>query len=225
MKKWHTAFSSEELKTYLLVILSATVLISVNTYSPEMPLADTVRHAFFQVSSLMTSTGYATADFDLWPTFSKVILVLLMIIGACAGSTGGGIKVSRILIFAKKAKQELHRYIYPNRVTKIKIEGKPLEEDIITSTSAYLITYVFLFVASVLLLSFEGHDLTTLFTATLTTINNMGPGLSLVGPTQNFGFFSDFSKLVLSFNMLAGRLELFPILILLNPRIWFQKKI
>ena len=225
LKKWRAALSSEELKTYLFIISSATLLIFINIHRTGMPLSETIRHAFFQVSSIITTTGFATADFDVWPAFSKVILVLLMFVGACAGSTGGGIKVSRIIILVKKAKQELHRYIYPNRVTRIKIEGKSLEEDIITTTSAYLITYVFLFIVSVLLISFEGHDLTTGFTSVAATINNIGPGLSMVGPTQNFGFFSNFSKLILSFDMLAGRLELFPILLLLNPRIWFQKKI
>ena len=216
------ALKSEELRTYLGVIAAATLLIVLNTRTAGVRLGDTVRHAFFQVSSIITTTGFATCDFDLWPSLSKCVLVLLMLIGACAGSTGGGIKISRVLILIKRAGEELHKFIFPNSVTKIRLEKKILDREVIHTTSAFLIVYVFIFAVSTLLVSIEGHDLETCFTAVAATFNNIGPGLSIVGPTRNFGFFSDFTKYVLIFDMLAGRLELFPMLILFSPRTWLK---
>ena len=216
------ALKSEELRTYLGVIAAATLLIVLNTRAAGVRLGDTVRHAFFQVSSIITTTGFATCDFDLWPSLSKCVLVLLMLIGACAGSTGGGIKISRVLILIKRAGEELHKFIFPNSVTKIRLEKKILDREVIHTTSAFLIVYVFIFAVSTLLVSAEGHDLETCFTAVAATFNNIGPGLSGVGPTRNFGFFSDFTKYVLIFDMLAGRLELFPMLILFSPRTWLK---
>ena len=216
------ALKSEELRTYLGVIAAATLLIVLNTRTAGVRLGDTVRHAFFQVSSIITTTGFATCDFDLWPSLSKCVLVLLMLIGACAGSTGGGIKISRVLILIKRAGEELHKFIFPNSVTKIRLEKKILDREVIHTTSAFLIVYVFIFAVSTLLVSAEGHNLETCFTAVAATFNNIGPGLSIVGPTRNFGFFSDFTKYVLIFDMLAGRLELFPMLILFSPRTWLK---
>ncbi len=216
------ALKSEELRTYLGVIAAATLLIVLNTRAAGVRLGETVRHAFFQVSSIITTTGFATCDFDLWPSLSKCVLVLLMLVGACAGSTGGGIKISRVLILIKRAGEELHKFIFPNSVTKIRLEKKILDREVIHTTSAFLIVYVFIFAISTLLVSAEGHDLETCFTAVAATFNNIGPGLSGVGPTQNFGFFSDFTKYVLIFDMLAGRLELFPMLILFSPRTWLK---
>ena len=216
------ALKSEELRTYLGVIAAATLLIVLNTRTAGVRLGDTVRHAFFQVSSIITTTGFATCDFDLWPSLSKCVLGLLMLIGACAGSTGGGIKISRVLILIKRAGEELHKFIFPNSVTKIRLEKKILDREVIHTTSAFLIVYVFIFAVSTLLVSAEGHDLETCFTAVAATFNNIGPGLSIVGPTRNFGFFSDFTKYVLIFDMLAGRLELFPMLILFSPRTWLK---
>lgn len=216
------ALKSEELRTYLGVIAAATLLIVLNTRAAGVRLGETVRHAFFQVSSIITTTGFATCDFDLWPSLSKCVLVLLMLVGACAGSTGGGIKISRVLILIKRAGEELHKFIFPNSVTKIRLEKKILDREVIHTTSAFLIVYVFIFAVSTLLVSAEGHDLETCFTAVAATFNNIGPGLSGVGPTQNFGFFSDFTKYVLIFDMLAGRLELFPMLILFSPRTWLK---
>ena len=216
------ALRSEELRTYLGVIAAATLCIVLNTRTAGMRLGDTVRHAFFQVSSIITTTGFATCDFDLWPSLSKCVLVLLMLVGACAGSTGGGIKVSRVLILIKRAGEELHKFIVPGSVTKIRLEKKILDREVIHTTSAFLIVYVFIFAVSTLLVSIEGHDLETCFTAVAATFNNIGPGLSGVGPTRNFGFFSDFTKYVLIFDMLAGRLELFPMLILFSPRTWLK---
>ncbi len=224
LRRFKQAFSGEELRTYLGIIAASTALIVLNIHTPGGRWHDEIRHAFFQVSSIITTTGYATTDFDLWPSFSKIILVIIMFIGASAGSTGGGIKVSRIIIMLKRAKQEILQYINPRRVTKIRLDGKILGGDVIKATSAFIITYVFIFAASILLISIDGHDTTTCFTAVAATLNNIGPGLSGVGPTQNFGFFSDFSKLVLTFDMLVGRLELFPLLMVFNPHIWFYKR-
>ena len=216
------ALKSEELRTYLGVIAAATLLIVLNTRAAGVRLGETVRHAFFQVSSIITTTGFATCDFDLWPSLSKCVLVLLMLVGACAGSTGGGIKISRVLILIKRAGEELHKFIFPNSVTKIRLEKKILDREVVHTTSAFLIVYVFIFAISTLLVSAEGHDLETCFTAVAATFNNIGPGLSVVGPTRNFGFFSVFTKYVLIFDMLAGRLELFPMLILFSPRTWLK---
>ena len=216
------ALRSEELRAYLGVIAAATLCIVLNTRTAGMRLGDTVRHAFFQVSSIITTTGFATCDFDLWPSLSKCVLVLLMLVGACAGSTGGGIKISRVLILIKRAGEELHKFIFQGSVTKIRLEKKILDREVIHTTSAFLIVYVFIFAVSTLLVSIEGHDLETCFTAVAATFNNIGPGLSGVGPTRNFGFFSDFTKYVLIFDMLAGRLELFPMLILFSPRTWLK---
>ncbi|MBQ9427988.1 MAG: TrkH family potassium uptake protein [Clostridia bacterium] len=220
VRKWKQGLKSEELRTYLSIIAAATLLITLNIRQSGLSFADTVRTAFFQVSSIMTTTGFSTCDFDAWPAFSRVILVCLMCIGACAGSTGGGIKVSRIIILFKRAREEIQHYINPRTVTRIRLEGKTVDREVIHSTSAFLITYILIFAASVLLIALEGHDTTTCFTAVAATINNIGPGLSLVGPTSNYGFFTPFSKIVLLFDMLVGRLELFPLLLLFAPKVW-----
>lgn len=224
LRRFKQAFRGEELRAYFGIVLAATVLIFCNIHTANGVVGEEIRHAFFQVASIITTTGYATTDFELWPAFSQTILVTLMFIGASAGSTGGGIKVSRILILAKRARQEVRHFLHPKRVTRLHFEGKVLDNETIHATGAYLITYVFIFAFSILLLSVEGHDVTTCFTAVSATLNNIGPGLSMVGPTKNFGFFSDFSKYLLSFDMLVGRLELFPMLILFIPRVWFPKK-
>jgi trk system potassium uptake protein TrkH len=214
------AFSMEEVRYYLLVILAAIGIIFVNILHIYQNVAEALRQAAFQVASIITTTGFSTADFDLWPQTSKTILVLLMFIGACAGSTGGGIKVSRIVILFKTVIKELNSYIHPKSIKKIRFEGKPVEHEVVRATNVYFMTFVILFSVSVFAISFEGKDLVTNFTAVAATINNIGPGLALVGPTQNFGFFTAFSKYVLMFDMLAGRLELFPLLILFHPAVW-----
>ena len=224
LKRFKQAISNEELRTYLGIVFAATALIFFNIHEKGGAIADEIRMAFFQVSSIITTTGYATYDFEVWPAFSKIILVIIMFIGASAGSTGGGIKVSRILILLKRARQEIRHYFNPHRVTKIKLEGKIVESEVIQATSAYLITYVFIFAISVLFISIEGHDVTTCFTSVVATLNNIGPGLSMVGPSGHFGFFNDFSKLVLIFDMLVGRLELFPMLLLFSPHLWLFKR-
>lgn len=214
------ALCIEEVHCYLLIILASISIIMINTFHLFGSFFETLRHVSFQVASIITTTGFATIDFDQWPQTSRSILVMLMFIGACAGSTGGGIKVSRIMVAVKTVAKELHSYIHPHSICKIKIEGKPVDHDVVRSINVYLITFLMVFSASVLLLSLEGYNFVTNFTAVAATINNIGPGLELVGPTKNYSFFSSFSKLILIFDMLAGRLELFPLLLLFHPALW-----
>ena len=214
-------FKSEEVRWYLLIIAGAIAAITLNIRSSFETLYLAFHHAAFQVASIITTTGFGTVDFDLWPEFSKGILVLLMFIGACAGSTGGGFKVSRVIILAKSIYRQLIQFIYPRSVSVIKLDGKTADEEIVTGVSTYLATYTFLFLASILLLTVDHRfDLITDFTAVTATFNNIGPGLAAVGPTRNFADMSTLSKYVLMFDMLAGRLELYPILMLFVPRIW-----
>ena len=214
------AFAMEEVRYYFLVILGAIVIIFTSLLRAGINVADSLRHAAFQVASIITTTGFSTADFDMWSQTCKTVLVLLMFVGACAGSTGGGIKVSRFVVLFKTVGKELNSYIHPKSIKKIKMEGKPVEHEVVRAINVYFITFMIIFSLSVFLISFEGNDLLTNFTAVTATINNIGPGLELVGPTKNFGFFSVFSKYVLMFDMLAGRLELFPLLILFHPAVW-----
>ena len=225
LRRFKDAIKSEELRAFLGIIFAATTIIFFNTRSAGDSVSQGIRTSFFQVASIISSTGYATADFATWHTLSQMILVALMFIGASAGSTGGGIKVSRILILAKRAKQEIRHYFHPKRITKLHLDGKVLDNEVIHATSAYIITYIFVFAASVILISINGYDAATSITSVVATLNNTGPGINGVGPTQNFGFFSPLSKIVLIFDMLVGRLELFPMLMLFNPSIWFSKRI
>jgi trk system potassium uptake protein TrkH len=180
-------------------------------------------HAAFQVSSIMTTTGYSTVDFDLWPAFSKTLLVIIMFIGACAGSTGGGMKVSRILIYLKTIKKEFSTLLHPRSIKILKLDGKKIEHTVLRSANVFLCAYVIIFAFSLILISLDNFGFDTNFTAVAATLNNIGPGLSDVGPTRNFGAYSPLSKLVLCFNMLAGRLELFPMLLLFIPSTWKRK--
>lgn len=214
------AFRMEEVRCYLGIILAAIVILLTDTVKIYGSFSESLRHSAFQVGSIITTTGFSTGDFDLWSQTSKTVLVILMFIGACAGSTGGGIKVSRFILLIKTILRELNSYIHPRSVKKITFDGKPIEHEVMRSTNVYFITFVIIFVGSVLAISFEGWDLTTNFTAVAATINNIGPGLELVGPSKNFAFFSPLSKYVLIFDMLAGRLELFPLLILFHPVVW-----
>ena len=219
-RKFKKAAAIEEVRYYFLVILAATAFIAWALCRSAMGFADALRHAAFQVGSIITTTGFATTDFNLWSGSCKTVLVLLMFIGACAGSTGGGIKVSRFVLLIKTVKKELNSYIHPKSIKKIKVDGKPVEHEVVRSTNVYFITFMILFVLSVFLVSLEGKDLVTTFTAVATTINNVGPGLEQVGPMANFAHLTNLSKIVLSFDMLAGRLELFPLLILFHPSLW-----
>lgn len=227
-RNFKKAFSMEEVRCYFIIILAAIGIIFMEVIDISANAFDALTKVAFQVGSIITTTGFSTADFNMWPQTSKTILVLLMFIGACAGSTGGGIKVSRFLVLFKTIVKELNSYIHPKSIKKIKIDGKPVEHDVVRAINVYFITFMIVFSISVFAISFEGKDLVTNFTAVVATINNIGPGLELVGPTQNFGGFSVFSKYVLMFDMLAGRLELFPLLILLHPAVWkdlFSSKI
>ena len=220
IRKFRQAWESEEVRAYLLIIAAATLAITFNVRGYFSSFAQAFQQTIFQVASIITTTGYATTNFDLWPEFSRTILVLLMFVGACAGSTGGGIKVSRILILLKTVKKELIQLLHPRSVRRIQIDGKAIEHEVVRSTNVYMGVYIFIFAFSMLLIALNNFDLITNFSAVAATLNNIGPGLSLVGPIGNFSMFSDFSKLVLIFDMLAGRLELFPLLLLFVPNTW-----
>ena len=219
-RQFSKAFAMEEVRYYFLIILSAVAIIFIDILDMFSTAFEALTHAAFQVGSIITTTGYSTTDFNLWPQTSKCVLVLLMFIGACAGSTGGGMKVSRFVILFKNIGKEFHSYIHPRSVKKIQLDGKPVEHDVVRSINVYCFTFAAIFCASVLLISLEGYDFTTTFTAVAATFNNIGPGLELVGPMSNYGHLSDFSTWVLTFDMLAGRLELFPLLLLFHPTIW-----
>lgn len=214
------AIKIEEVRAFFLIILTSIAFITLDISNMFDSLFEALTHAAFQVASIISSTGFATTDFDLWPSFSKTILVLLMFIGACAGSTGGGIKVSRIIIALKAIKKELHSYIHPKSIKQIMVDKKEIEHDMIRSVCIYFLTFATLFVMSILVISLEEKDFVTNFTSVIATMNNIGPGLSLVGPSQNFSHFTDLSKWVFIFDMLAGRLELFPLLLLFHPTLW-----
>lgn len=214
------ALRSEELKWYLIIIAVATIAITVNIVHLYPSLIDAFRYAVFQVASIITTTGYVTADYGEWPLFSQGIIVLLMFIGTCAGSTGGGMKVSRIVIYVKNAFSEMRRMLHPHSVISVNFEGKHLEKSVINNIHSYLILYFMIFCASFLIIALQNIDFTSAFSSVATCINNVGPGLGIVGPTGNFSSLSWISKLVLSFDMLVGRLEIFPMLMLLSPSLW-----
>ena len=222
-RKFREVFQSEELRTYLAIVAVSVTAITINILHLYESVGTSLRHAFFQVSSIITTTGFATTDFNTWPTFSKAILVVLMFIGACAGSTGGGIKVARLVILVRSSVGEMRRMLHPNAVSTTRFEGKVLPERNIRGVQMFLTMYLLVFTVSCLLLSMEHFDLITTFTAVASCLNNIGPGLELVGPMGNFADFSPWSKLLLSFDMLAGRLEIFPMLLLFAPSIWRRK--
>ena len=219
-KKIRQALKFEEVRYYFGIIAVAILVIGLNTMHLFQNLGVSIQQAAFQVGSIITTTGFSSADFNQWPALSKTILVLLMFVGACAGSTGGGIKVSRILILCKAARKEFQLYLHPNAVKKIKMDQKTITHDILRSTNIYLTLYLLIFAVSMLLISLDNFDMTTNFTAVTATLNNIGPGLEIVGPMGNFSSFSYFSKCVLIFDMLAGRLEIFPLLLLFFKGTW-----
>ncbi len=224
-RKFRAAASHEEARYYIIIILLAVALITGSLYvtgsMPEMGFADKVRHVFFQVASIITTTGFSTIDYEaLWPQFAVMILLGLMFMGACAGSTGGGIKVSRIVTLHRTVKKEITLFFHPKRVMSVRSEGKTVPAETIRSINVFICAYIFVYVASVLLISFDGYDFTTNFSAIAATINNIGPGLGRAGPSESFSLFSGFSKYVMAFDMLAGRLELYPMLVLLAPEFW-----
>ena len=219
-KKFKQAFSIEEVRWYLGIIAVSIVIIAINTRHFFSGIGTAVQQAAFQVGSIITTTGYSSTDFNQWPTLSKAVLVLLMFIGACAGSTGGGIKVSRILLLCKAAHKELQLYLHPNAVKKIKMDKKPISHEILRSTNIFLSVYLIIFAVSVLIVAIDNYDLVSTFTAVATTLNNIGPGLESAGPLGNFSSFSYLSKSVMIFDMLAGRLEIFPLLLLFFRGTW-----
>ncbi len=214
------AFRMEEVRMYALITAGSIGIITLNTLSCSAGLFDALTKAAFQVTSIQSSTGFSTADFAVWPQASRCVLVILMFIGACAGSTGGGIKVSRFILMGKAVHKELISYIHPRSVRKTLMDGKPVTHDTVRSNNVFFGTFMLVFFVSGFILSFEDLDFSTIFTAIIACLSNIGPGMSMVGPTQNFAFFTDLSKIVLIFDMLAGRLELFPILMLFHPNIW-----
>ncbi len=216
MKKFRSALQYEELRWYLLVVAGATALVVYDIRNLFPTLEEAFRHGLFQVASVITTTGYVTVDFDLWPSMAKTVLVVLMFIGACAGSTGGGMKVSRWLLMGKFLRSELQRFRHPRMVQHLRLNGALVNQELLRSVLVYLVGYLLIFVISLMLITVEGYDLVTNFTAVATTYNNVGPGLSLVGPVCNFSFFSPLSKAVFIFDMLAGRLEVLPLLVLIT---------
>ena len=209
-----------ELRVFLIIYALSSLFITFNIAGLYSSFGDALNNATFTVASIMSTTGFSICDFNAWPELSRLILTILMFVGACAGSTCGGIKISRYVILFKGLKKELQLMIHPKQVKKLKIDSHELEHSTVRSVNVYIVCFLLIFVVSVLIVSFDNHDLITNFTAVAATLNNVGPGLELVGPTQNFGFFSDPAKIVLIFDMLAGRLELFPVLLLFLPSTW-----
>ena len=223
LKNFKAAFKSEELRAYLGIVAASIALITVNIVHIYGNVLKSFRYAAFQVASVITTTGFVTANFDLWPEFSKTILLIIMAIGACAGSTGGGMKVSRIIILARTVTKEIRQVLHPKSVNVVRLDGKRLTDENTRGVYVYMICYMAILALSVLLISVDNFDFTTNFTAVLTTLNNVGPGLAGVGPVENFSAYSWFSKLVLSLDMLLGRLEILPLLMLFTPRTWRKR--
>ena len=223
LKQVRNVFKDEELRLYIGIVLGSIVLIILNLRGVYGTLEETIRHAAFQVSSIVTTTGYATTDFDLWPSFSKTILLCLMVVGACAGSTGGGLKVARLLLLLKGARRNIRLMLNPRKVEMVRNNGSIVDEKILANTNAYLAIYVLIVFSVFAIISLDGFSTGTNFSAVLACFNNIGPGLEAVGPTCNFSQYSDLSKLVLSWAMLAGRLEIFPILILFSRGTWKRR--
>ena len=223
LKEFRSVFKDEELRLYVGVIFVSILLIVLNIRPLYDTLEETIRHAAFQVSSIITTTGYATTDFDLWPSFSKTILLALMVIGASAGSTGGGIKCIRVLLLFKILRRNIRQILNPQKVMVVRNNGKAVDEKVLTNTNAYLAAYVVIIIISTLLVSLDGFGFETNLSAVLACFNNIGPGMAAVGPTCNFAAYSVFSKIILSVNMLAGRLEIFPLLVLLSRSTWTRR--
>jgi len=218
MRQFKKALAIEEIKVYFGVVIGCSLVIFLNIYKMYPTAFEALTHSFFQVAAVITTTGFTTTNFDAWPSIAKTILVMLMFVGACAGSTGGGIKISRYIITVKSVGREIKSFLHPKSVNKVKMDSKILDSDVIRTTNIYFIVFIMVFVVSLLLVSIEGRDLTTNFTAVASEMNNIGPGLN-----DAFGDFSSFtvlSKLVFIFDMLAGRLELFPMLMLFHPILW-----
>lgn len=219
-KRFKEALSSDELRFFLIIVTGATLLIAVNTLPIYESMAQSLRYALFQVSAIISTTGFATADYMLWPTLSQAIIILIMFCGACAGSTGGGMKCSRILLLLRAVRREVHKVINPRRMEVIKLEGKTVEESTLHSTLVFIGCYFAIILGATLVVSLDNYSFATSFSAALTCVSNVGPGLDLIGPSGNFSTLSDLSKLVLSLCMITGRLEILPILALFSRTAW-----
>ena len=223
IKQVKAVWKDEELRLYCTIVFTGILLVIWNLKDYYATIGETIRHAAFQVVSVVTTTGFATTDFDLWPNFSKMLLLFLMFTGACAGSTAGGLKVGRILLLFKNLRRNIRRLLNPRRVETVRVNGVRTAEEVLRNTNTYLVAYALIMVISILLVSVDELSISTDISAVVSCFNNIGPGLDMVGPTANYSVFSDFSKLVLIFDMLAGRLEIFPILILFSRSTWRRK--
>ena len=210
----------EELHLYVIIVVVSILLITWNISGLYTTIGESLRHAAFQVATVISTTGYATTDFDLWPSFSKSILLFLMLSGACAGSTGGGIKVARLLLLMKSLRRNFHAVLHPSEIRKVRVNGVPVDEKVMNNVNGYLIAYVAIITFSFLLISLDGFSMETNFSAIMATFNNIGPGFAAVGPTCNFSSYSTLSKIVMIFDMLAGRLEILPILVFFSKSTW-----
>ena len=223
LRQVRSVFKDEELRLYIGIVVACIVMIALNVRHLYPTVEETLRHSSFTVATIITTTGFATTDFDLWPSFSKAIIMVLMLIGACAGSTGGGFKVARLMLLMKSLRRNIRKIIYPRKVEVVRNNGEKVDETVLANVNAYLAAYVIIIFVSFLIISLDNFSVTTNFTAVLACFNNIGPGLEAVGPTCNFSAFSTLSKLVLSFDMLAGRLEIFPMLVLFSASTWRRK--
>ena len=224
LRKFKAVFKNEELRLYFGIAASSIVLIAINISRMYNTVYESVHHAAFQVVSIMTTTGYGTVDFEQWPAFSKAILLSLMFIGASAGSTGGGLKVSRVLLLMKSIRRTIRKALHPRRVQPVYMDGRAVSEEVCDNVNAYLAIYCVILVLSFAIISVDGFSIGTNFSAVASCFNNIGPGFELVGATQNFSIYSDLSKIILSLDMLLGRLEIFPLLLLLSPDTWSRRR-
>ena len=224
LRKFKAVFKNEELRLYFGIAAGSVVLIAINISRMYNTVCESVHHAAFQVVSIMTTTGYGTVDFEQWPAFSKAILLSLMFIGASAGSTGGGLKVSRVLLLMKSIRRTIRKALHPRRVQPVYMDGRAVSEEVCDNVNAYLAIYCVSLVLSVAVISVDGFSIGTNFSAVASCFNNIGPGFELVGATQNFSIYSDLSKIILSLDMLLSRLEIFPLLLLLSPDTWSRRR-
>ena len=223
LKKWKTALKSGELWFYSGMVILSIVLIGINIYPLYGSVGETVRYSAFQVATIVSTTGYATADFNQWPAFAKTVILMLMFVGACAGSTAGGFKCARVVILLKKMRREAKKLLHPRSVNTVRFEGKRVDDPVVSSVSAYLVIYVLLYCAMTLMISIDGFDIETNVSAVSACFNNIGPALGAAGPASNYADFSVFSKIVLSVAMLLGRLEIYPVILTLSPTTWTKK--
>ena len=224
LRKFKAVFKNEELRLYFGIAASSIILIAINISRMYNTVYESVHHAAFQLVSIMTTTGYGTVDFEQWPAFSKAILLSLMFIGASAGSTGGGLKVSRVLLLMKSIRRTIRKALHPRRVQPVYMDGRAVSEEVCDNVNAYLAIYCVILVLSFAIISVDGFSIGTNFSAVASCFNNIGPGFELVGATQNFSIYSDLSKIILSLDMLLGRLEIFPLLLLLSPDTWSRRR-